>query len=48
MEARANKTQALALKAETIITGDRSIGAIMEYMGIKILTPQQILKNYEI
>jgi putative PIN family toxin of toxin-antitoxin system len=36
---------ALALKAEVIITGDRAIEAIGEYMGIKILTPQQFLKK---
>jgi len=36
---------AVALKAEVIITGDREIEAIGEYMGIKILTPQQFLKN---
>lgn len=35
---------AVALKAEVIITGDRSIEAIKEYMGIRILTPQQFLK----
>lgn len=39
---------AVALKAEVIITGDRSIEAVREYMGIKILTPQQFLKNYKI
>lgn len=39
---------ALALKAEIIITGDRAIEAIGEYMGIKILTPQQFLKKYKI
>jgi putative PIN family toxin of toxin-antitoxin system len=39
---------ALALKAEVIITGDRAIETIGEYMGIKILTPQHFLKNYKI
>lgn len=38
---------ALALKAEVIITGDRAIEAIGEYMGIKILSPQQFLKKYK-
>jgi hypothetical protein len=36
---------AVALKAEVIVTGDRAIKAIKEYMGIKILTPQQFLKT---
>ncbi|MFZ3135872.1 MAG: putative toxin-antitoxin system toxin component, PIN family [Thermodesulfovibrionales bacterium] len=38
---------ALALKAEVIVTGDKAIEAVGEYMGIKILTPQRFLKNYE-
>ena len=37
---------AVALKAEVIITGDKAIEAVGEYMGIKILTPQRFLKNY--
>ena len=37
---------AVALKAEVIITGDKALRAINEYMGIKILTPQQFLKTY--
>jgi putative PIN family toxin of toxin-antitoxin system len=36
---------AVALKADVIITGDRAIRAMGEYMGIKILTPQQFLKK---
>jgi uncharacterized protein len=36
---------AIALKAEVIITGDKALKAINEYMGIKILTPQQFLKT---
>ena len=39
---------AIALKAEVIITGDKALKAIKEYMGIKILTPQQFLKTYKI
>ncbi|HSB07336.1 MAG TPA: putative toxin-antitoxin system toxin component, PIN family [Thermodesulfobacteriota bacterium] len=39
---------AIALKAEVIITGDKALKAIKEYMGIKILTPQQFLKTYRI
>ncbi len=35
---------AVALKANAIITGDREILAIKEYMGIKILTPRQFLE----
>src|SRR3989304_7256392 len=38
---------AVALKAEVIITGDKLIEAIGEYMGIKIFTPQQFLQKYE-
>ena len=38
---------ALALKAEVIVTGDKAIEAVGEYMGIKILTPQRFLKSYE-
>jgi putative PIN family toxin of toxin-antitoxin system len=36
---------AVALKAEVIITGNRAIKTLGEYMGIKILTPQQFLKQ---
>jgi putative PIN family toxin of toxin-antitoxin system len=39
---------AVALKAEIIITGDKAIEAMGEYMGVKILTPQQFLKTYKI
>lgn len=39
---------AVALKAETIITGDKALKAMNEYMGIKILTPQQFLKTHNI
>jgi uncharacterized protein len=39
---------AIALRAEVIITGDKALEAIKEYMGIKILTPQQFLKTYQI
>jgi len=35
---------AVALKAGVILTGDRAIEVMREYMGIKILTPQQFLK----
>jgi hypothetical protein len=34
---------AVALKADVIVTGDGHVLAIKEYMGIKILTPQQFL-----
>src|SRR4030065_1881361 len=37
---------AVALKAEVIITGDKVLKAVGEYMGIRILTPQQFLKSY--
>ena len=39
---------AVALKAEVIITGDKALKTVGEYMGIKILTPQQFLRIYEI
>ena len=39
---------AVGLKAEVIITGDKALKAMNEYMGIKILTPQQFLKDYKI
>ena len=39
---------AVGLKAEVIITGDKALKAMNEYMGIKILTPQQFLKTYKI
>ena len=35
---------AIALKADVVITGDREVLAVGEYMGIKIVTPQQFLK----
>jgi putative PIN family toxin of toxin-antitoxin system len=38
---------ALALKAEVIVTGDKAIEAVGEYMGVKILTPQRFLKSFE-
>lgn len=37
---------ATALRADAIITGDREVLAVKEYMGIRILTPQQFLKDY--
>ena len=39
---------AVALKAKAIVTGDKSIKALGEYMEIKILTPQEFLKDYKI
>jgi putative PIN family toxin of toxin-antitoxin system len=39
---------AVALKAEVIVTGDKALKAMNEYMGIKILTPQEFLKDYKI
>ncbi len=36
---------AVALKAEAIVTGDRGLKSIGEYMGIKILTPPEFLKT---
>jgi putative PIN family toxin of toxin-antitoxin system len=39
---------AVALKAEVIITGDKALKKIGEYMGIKILNPQQFLNAYKL
>src|SRR4030066_549551 len=36
---------AVALKADVVITGDSATRALGEYMGIKIVNPQQFLKN---
>jgi putative PIN family toxin of toxin-antitoxin system len=36
---------AVALKADAVITGDREVLAVREYMGIKILTPHRFLGN---
>ena len=38
---------AAALKAQTIITGDKEVLAIKEYMGIGILTPQKFLEKHK-
>ncbi len=37
---------AVALKAHSVITGDREVLTLKEYMGIRILTPQQFLEKY--
>jgi hypothetical protein len=37
---------AVALKADIIITGDRKVLDIKEYMGVRIFTPQHFLENY--
>ena len=39
---------AVALKAEVIIAGDKALQRLHEYMGIKILTPQEFLKTHKI
>lgn len=36
---------AVALKAKVIVTGDKLLRAMMEYMGIKILAPQEFLMD---
>ena len=38
---------AVALKANVIVSGDRKVLAVKEYMRIKILTPQQFLEIHE-
>ena len=37
---------AVALKAEAIITGDKGLKAIRDYMGIKILSPEEFLSFF--
>lgn len=37
---------AVALKADAVITGDKKILVIKEYMGINIVTPQRFLKTH--
>ena len=37
---------AVALKAEVIITGDKSLAAVRDYMGIEVLTPARFLKKF--
>jgi putative PIN family toxin of toxin-antitoxin system len=37
---------AVALKAQAIITGDRALRSVGEYMNIRIVTPEQFLKEY--
>lgn len=39
---------AAALKADAIVTGDKALRAVDEYMGIKIFTPQEFLKTVKI
>ena len=36
---------AVALKADVVITGDRALQAIGDYMGIRILSPQAFLES---
>lgn len=38
---------AVALRAQGIITGDKVLRAMGEYMGIKILAPQEFLKAHK-
>lgn len=38
---------AVASQAEAIVTGDKALKAIEEYMGTKMLTPQEFLRFYE-
>ena len=39
---------AVALNANVIITGDKALGEVKSYKGIKILTPAQFLMDYDI
>jgi predicted nucleic acid-binding protein len=36
---------AAALKAEAVVTGDRSLEKVGEYMGIGIINPQEFLRG---
>jgi len=36
----------VALKADFIISGDKALIAIQDYMGIRIVSPQEFLDNY--
>ncbi|MDY6990908.1 MAG: hypothetical protein SWQ30_22940 [Thermodesulfobacteriota bacterium] len=36
---------AVALKAHVIISGDKALTAIQDYMGIKVVTPRQFLNS---
>ena len=38
---------AVALHAEVIVTGDKALKAIGDYMGTRIFTPQEFLRWYE-
>ncbi len=37
---------AVALKARAVITGDKALEGLGEYVGIKILTPQKFLEKF--
>lgn len=37
---------AVALKADAVVTGDKALESLGEYMGIKILTPQKFLEKF--
>lgn len=38
---------AAALKADAVITGDKEVLAVKEYMGIRMLTPKQFLEIHD-
>ena len=38
---------AVALKAKFVISGDKALTSIQEYMGIKIVNPKEFLIAYE-
>lgn len=38
---------AVALKAEVIVSGDKAVKEIGEYMGIRILSPRQFVDQYD-
>jgi putative PIN family toxin of toxin-antitoxin system len=38
---------AVALKAEVVVTGDKALRTVGDYIGIKILTPQEFLTTFK-
>ncbi len=39
---------AVALKSEAVITGDKALETLKEYMGIRIFTPARFLKDHHL
>jgi len=43
-----NAECAVALKARTIISGDKAVLEIMNYMGIKVISQRQFLESLDL